>query len=515
MAGRKRADDDDLFEAIRTVVEEYEDHREQQKKNGDQALGRAPLTGDDGREPVTEDDVNTILNEVSDGLRNHLITLGYWDLSVALLGYTHPGGRVLLDGSRCRGAMDLAGVADLHRYGEGLIKRQKELLSSIEADHQHLPLNANFCTYATWSSLTIGRNVRDRLAPRRVEDLTPDALRVAATRLAIEARRTNSHQLAKLLAVGQKIVFSEITPAIYQLFGKTAELNREITKSAFRANFENERMQNRSAAEAALLACSELEPQLVAYLGRTFDINIEGEARLSPPRGNPLRNGLVSYYLARRVSQLEADPLIDDEDRMGLSKAQAELILRANLQIGSFEQTRVQQVLNFPLADFPVQLIGRRIGLDELASAQAGRWRRRINRTLLDLADERLIGVWRRFFTGQILVLRLGNEVVRLGRDIPDSPTAGCFLPEELSQISDDWLRHLLLRFDQSFGDGHGTAAHDWDDFDSRMNYIANLLRSRAQEPGLWMAPFSRREERRVRVQTDPTPMEGAHGGSH
>ena len=45
--------------------------------------------------------------------------------------------------------------------------------------------------------------------------------------------------------------------------------------------------------------------------------------------------------------------------------------------------------------------------------------------------------------------------------------------------------------FDRSLGDGRGAGAGDWRRFDDRMNFAANMLRSRFCEPSLHWQPFT------------------------
>ena len=136
-----------------------------------------------------------------------------------------------------------------------------------------------------------------------------------------------------------------------------------------------------------------------------------------------------------------------------------------------------------------------------------GRWRRRldarIRRELTHVPE-----LWGRFFTDQIMVFWAGDELLRLGRDLPIPPGSATFLPPDLQVIEDGWLQMLLYRYDHSYGNGHGTQSRIWSVFDDRMNYIANFMRSRAQTPGLWQRPFEPQEEEDLRNHKTP-------GGQH
>jgi hypothetical protein len=144
----------------------------------------------------------------------------------------------------------------------------------------------------------------------------------------------------------------------------------------------------------------------------------------------------------------------------------------------------VDQLLRYPIEDFATEYFLEHSGIDGLEQSGAGRWRRRlVLRTRRELTH--VPELWSRFFTDQIMVFWAGDELLRLGRDIPIPPGATTFFPEELRTIQDDWLRLLLLQFDHSYGNGHGTQSRIWSVFDDRMNFIANFMRSRAQTSGL------------------------------
>ena len=80
------------------------------------------------------------------------------------------------------------------------------------------PLNANFCTFAAWSSLTLGRDIRNIRLPRRFDRLSGDAARRALTNLVVEARRTHRMELAQLLGLGQRVVLWEVGAVLHAMF---------------------------------------------------------------------------------------------------------------------------------------------------------------------------------------------------------------------------------------------------------------------------------------------------------
>lgn len=483
---------------LSAVFEQFLDDYEQ--RQGDR-LGAEPKN-EHPRRPISTEDIERILEFSDIGIRNHLITLGYWDMAAVLLGYTHP---FAPPGGSAAGGSD---HIECYDHGRTLID---EALRPPAPERPRLVLNANFCTYATWSSFTVGRNVRNRLGPRALEGSVPEALRSTVTSLAIDARRTNDNQMSKLLAMGQAVVFDEIMHAIAELIASTTVLDE--TGPSLAEHFpgtcsatELAAMDPSNKTINTLIAAASAEPAIRSLLEPRITTRWDkrGDGHLDPPVPDALYNALVSYYLARQVASLPGFVNDAGENDPGLSKAHAELILRANVQIGSYEQTRVQQVLDYPANQFPFDYFNEHVGIDDSERQGAGRWRRRLNEAVLSRAQAHLGDTWRRFFTSRILVLRLGDEVLRLGQDIPDAKSSGTFLPQDLETIEDDWLRQLMHRFDHSFGLGHGTAAYNWANYGDRLNYIVNLFRSRAQEPGIWVTPFTEREERLVRMQRDP-----------
>ena len=205
--------------------------------------------------PIGPLGLREICDDTDDAQRNWYVTLAYWDLSRMTAAYTHA-----LEPPEVAGADDdakLAGdepargddaaanatamfeaefrasagpvtetVASRrpvtavqrpaevappavggHLWPPDIIAKMAGLDGPAEAERPlgegHGPLNANFCTFATWSSLTLGRDIRNSRLPRRFDRLSGLFLRQAATNLVIEARKTNQMQLSRLLGLGQ------------------------------------------------------------------------------------------------------------------------------------------------------------------------------------------------------------------------------------------------------------------------------------------------------------------------
>ncbi len=420
---------------------------------------------------------------IADGVQNHLVTLGFRDLSRVLLGYTY----------------NLGGPLD----AQGLAAAGEKLLAQTEDNEWP---DANFCAFGTWASLTIGRNVRNRFAPRRFDQSTTNAVRGVFNRLAIDVRQTNKQRLSNLLAAAQRVVFKELSVSVEGLLARTASLEAEIFEPAMRllTSIDAGGEPKLGDHKALLDLYAKIEPALAAEV-KANPLPLPPTDPNEPPftpalaktdrdeRYSDLAHGLVSYLLARQAT------------KAGMDKARSELIFRGNVLIESYVQIKVQRVLDYSVEEIAADYFDQQIGIEASENRGAGRWRRRINRAASERFERSFGDVWGRVLTDQVLVARVGEEVIRLGRDLPDPPGSTSFFPPALDPICDGWANNLLLRFDHSFGYGTGTRSHNWGVFDDRMNWLINLLRSRQQSGGVWKEPFTLQEEVLVRAHQDPT----------
>lgn len=421
-------------------------------------------------------------------VKNHLITMGFFDLSRVLLGYTY--------------GHDFEQVSDVDAIAQELARAGEQELAAARRPREGWP-DANFCAFGTWASLTIGRNVRNRFAPRRLDNTTSNAIRGAVSRLAIDMRQTNQQRLSRLLGAAQQVVFTELVNAVEGLIDQTAHLesNKELRPDFSQAENKADLLAELAVVEKLL--GSKLEPRRL--IGTT-------EPKTARPgrneRYDDLQHGLLSYFLARQLrpetaTQQDAAQS-PDLMKMAMRSARSELIFRGNVLIESYVQLKVQQVLDYSVDEIASDYFSEQIGIEASENRGAGRWRRRLNRSSLKSFERRLGDVWPRFVTDQILVARVGEEIIRLGRDLPDPPDSTSFFPPELEHLDDNWASNLVLRFDHSFGHGVGTRSHNWRVYDDRMSWLVNLLRSRQRAGGVWRDPFTPEEEVAVRAHQDP-----------
>jgi len=98
----------------------------------------------------------------------------------------------------------------------------------------------------------------------------------------------------------------------------------------------------------------------------------------------------------------------------------------------------------------------------------------------------------RRFVTEHLLSFTVGDEAMRVGRDVPRR--GGVRYPETLRTIETPELESFLYGphgWDRTPNTLTGSAATDWTDLSDRMNYIVDLFRSRQCDPNLFAAPFA------------------------
>ena len=185
-----------------------------------------------------------------------------------------------------------------HLWPPDIIAKMAGLDGPAEAERPlgeaHGPLNANFCTFATWSSLTLGRDIRNSRLPRRFDRLSGLFLRQAATNLVIEARKTNQMQLSRLLGLGQRVVLWEVGTGLYSMFIGEEILNELPAVAGLRfADFDGQRNFTDEAT-------TELASVLDYWL--TSTVKPRGAIGLRQLRTKDLSLGLASYHLARRAA---------------------------------------------------------------------------------------------------------------------------------------------------------------------------------------------------------------------
>jgi hypothetical protein len=325
--------------------------------------------------------------------------------------------------------------------------------------------NGNWCAYTTWASKTAGEFIRGERSSLSVQKYLEDAdyVKQGLARLnqvlawfnqpialkpaflaAVIDQVTN--EVATHIGYGNRMVFAEMAP-LFTHFLK---------------------------AFAGSTSYDEVE--LAHFLAGHFT-----PGSLSDGGQDMLIAAFTHYYEAMFTTQ---------------AKAQAELILLANLYIGYHEQTRLQEViagamnapLKLKLETAPVDATHRWLKANLPPTLAGLIWP--IWEKPLGLLVQRIAADWRTIMTRRFMTIKLPTETLRLGEDVPRLETGEMF-PAELRQLQHPALLALLQELDRTPDTSRGSAARDWGSLRDRMNFLADFFRSRQQDSRLYQQPFS------------------------
>jgi hypothetical protein len=346
-------------------------------------------------------------------LRNHRITLAYGDLSHQLARLT-------------------AGTDDEVRW------------------------DANWCTFATWSSRTIGTCIDRQPEHGLIHGLlkgVPGPLRRFFYGMAEDLLCRGHGAIYRTLAIGNRLVFLEIATAVSHFLECFDTTHDGSHKPDFATYW--------SDVRSFLTGLRHLDPSWLAT---------------APPDPQTLREGMQAYFDAIA----ETDP-----------KAKAELVLLGNLLLGTYEQTRVEGYLTATLSFFTTSWLHRLMrGPKPGIVASIGR----------GLAAP-VSTAYARFATRFFLALELpspgGMTELMVGKPVPSLNGSDRELefPEVLRHIANPPLQAVLTCYDLSDRQYTRTRSHNWATFADRMNYITNLFRSRQRDPSLFQPPWTPSQE--------------------
>ncbi len=317
--------------------------------------------------------------------------------------------------------------------------------------------NVNWSTFACWASKTAGLSIRNEevpefvreelgLRPGKLHGVGGGTLRFIETfglgRFVRDAAVRTLLEVSKQVAVGNRKVYAELAP----LFARFVDLMKSDPS----------------------------ESDLETFLGRLQPGAIESGGQ------ELLRRAFRAWYEA---SKAESDG------------ARAQLILRANCQIGLHEQTRLQPHIQGAM-DAPIDVIWQQ-KLRELLPVLIGFPLAMLLRFLTRPFLRALTESWQRVATRYAMNLALpdGKEIP-LGEDLPERPDT---FPADLRQITDPKTEALLERFDPGLHSTLGSGANNWADLNDRMGFIVELFRARQQDLSLFHAPFLPEQEQILR----------------
>lgn len=370
--------------------------------------------------------------------------------------------------------------------------------------------NATFPTFATWTTETLRVDVaaedgtRDgNKKPRR--PLAPYGLvrpgRVLYRRVA-GLVLGDDDVVARNLARGEAAIYEEIGLAVRTLVAIVRTALQRRGDASLPAGPESDRWwrdvwtqyTNALVAECDALDTQRQEPEQPEAVGVT-DRAVLQEAVL--PYFRVLADGLTRYAPDDHERKRRAD-----------GKKRAELILLGTIRLEAYAQTRLQPVLRRNLGYLPDAIrtiVGTRLtGRTNRSTAALRRLYER-SRRFSGLMDE----AFEIAATRHVFGLVIGDEVLRLGVDLPLAPPAnptlrdrqpaldqeryalGAFFPRDLQSLRQPDVWTAWQQFDRSSGEGARTAVDDWLRYEERLSFIVNLFRSRQQVTALYNPPGS------------------------
>ena len=311
-------------------------------------------------------------------------------------------------------------------------------------------LDANWCTFATWSSKTIGTFIEGIPGPDGtlpevgpLPGRDPEGL-LAHPRVARLTRRVMTrHDGAsfRTLAAGNRVVFLEIGQAI-------ATFVHRFPKRATAEGIEGE--------EAWRDYWDEVEAQL-------DDISVLDPSWLltEHPPPDDLRLGLRQYFEALRTP--------DPHER-------SQYVLAGNLLLGAYEQRRVDGYVQAALALFTDAAMRRLIR--DRSGAMGG-------------VSRAPSGLFATLMTRR-MPLGLGEGFLWVGRPIPppEDPADAWHELRTDADVTLPVLQALITRYQLAVGPRPNRGARNWTDFDQRMRTIGNLFRLRQRQRDLFDDPF-------------------------
>lgn len=337
---------------------------------------------------------------------------------------------------------DIAAMDDPVVRNLWITQRYHELAVGLGA--RFGPADATWCAFATWASKTAGATIRNEELPARIRVRLADAAPAALGHVdALAAGRG--------LAVG--LAHHHLLEVVDAVCGDVSS----------------------RLAEGNRLVFAELAPVFSALLtARDPDVRGAVAACLARLRRPGLDLTAVEAAFGAYRQALDCGP----GDR-------CLHLLEANVQAVAHEQQRLQPAIAASL-DAGVRDTFQALLDDEIGRHLPGAARRVFDRLVADVA-RLLDDICQEALTEVMLRLVTADERFDLRRDVP--PLDGVLFPPALSDLGG--RAPAFARWDRTGGTGRPTGAHDWALLDERMNYIANLFRSRQRHRPLLDPPFS------------------------
>jgi len=317
-------------------------------------------------------------------------------------------------------------------------------------------LDANWCTFATWSSRTIGTYLEKierstRPGPRAASDIAglpgPVPGATSATdgslpeRLALRAMRRGNSSGLRILAAANRAVFLDVgqsTAAFVERFPTRSSAAGDDGEAAWHAFW--------WTVEAQLEESSLLDPSWV----------------LTPsPPPDDLRLAFRQYFAALRA---------DDQH------LRSQHVLAGNLLLAAYEQRRLDGYVGAALALSSARAMRRLIHDRTGAVGPPAGWANRLYARLMT----------------RRMVLQLPGAELEVNQPItaPADPEDRWDDLATDAEVTLPVLQALITRYELAAGVRRQRGARDWTSFDQRMRTIGTLFRARQRQADLFGAPF-------------------------
>lgn len=337
------------------------------------------------------------------------------------------------------------------------------------------PDTANWCTFGTWASCTVGRNLRGDELPEWLRErvVRPDGM-MGVARAANEALRDQR------LDRGLRWIRPEhVSDVVRELFGACATNLSEGNTKVF--------------AEIAPAAATFIK----CFGGKTHAPQTARRQVLKACDGVPEFEG-VNRLRAGFAHWCDAITEPDPARR-------SQLILAGSLELGAHEQHHLQGPIAGSMdmgLNTSFELLKQRLIEEEPGPPAV---REAVDAVLHPLGQA-VNDVWGDVMTGLLGTIQTPDGTLRLDHDVPPLPDQA-FVPPDLDHVVVDDLAALLLRFNRADDDGKGSRAIDWVDLDDRMNFITNLFRSRHHRAPLFQPPFAPDVLADIEADRTPRPL--------
>jgi hypothetical protein len=302
-------------------------------------------------------------------------------------------------------------------------------------------LDANWCTFASWSSHTIGTLIDDLLVTGPTSSPPDWRGRLTADEITRQVMVRTGGSSYRTLAAGNRAVFLEIGLSIATFVEQFHDRAAALTEPEKRWD--------------CYWALVERQLEEFKQLDHSWLLT-------ESPSSRDLQLGLQQYFKALSI---------DDPD------LRSQHVLAGNLLLGAYEQRRVDGYVWAALALFSERAMQRLIRDRTGLLAGARRWPSNLFALVLTRQME----------------LFLPSETLRICEPIPAAPQP----THRYRKLATDdgitlpLLQALISRYQRPLDDAPTEGASNWTSFDQRMRVIANLFRSRQRQQTLFDDPLT------------------------